>query len=112
MRLSKLSVPAFDAVASANTLDFYALPGFPEGTDYSLDPQNSFQQWIRLAMGQEDQVTGHYTPRFSGQIVEGYVLHFIKIVLNTKHSSRTVTVPLVPSADHRGLLLSHIQSTT
>ncbi|KAF5330887.1 hypothetical protein D9619_005458 [Psilocybe cf. subviscida] len=86
MRLNNLSIPAFDAVASVNTLDFYALPGFPEGINYGQEPQNSFQQWIRLAMGQEDQVTGHYTPRFSSQIVEG-----------------TVTVPLVPSANHHDL---------
>jgi hypothetical protein len=77
MCLNKLLIPAFDAVVSADTLDFYALPGFPEGTDYGLEPQNSFQKWTRHAMGKEDKVTGHYTTRFSSQIVEGYVCHFL-----------------------------------
>lgn len=74
MRLDKLSIPAFDAVISADTLDFYALPGFPKGSDYALEPQNSFQKWMRLAMEKEDKVTAHYTSRFSGQIVEGQVI--------------------------------------
>ena len=77
MRSNKLSIPAFDAVISADTLDFDALPGFPTGIDYALEPQNSFQKWMRLAMGKDDKVSGHYTTRFSSQIVEAYVLYFL-----------------------------------
>lgn len=76
MRLNKLMIPTFDAVVSADTLDFHMLPGFPNGTDYAQEPQNSFQHWMRVAMGKEDKVTGHYTSRFSGQIVEGCVIQF------------------------------------
>lgn len=51
-----------------------ALPGFPNGAAYCVQPQNRFQKWVRRDMededGEEAEVSGQYTTRFNGRVVE------------------------------------------
>ncbi|RDB21087.1 DNA (cytosine-5)-methyltransferase 1A [Hypsizygus marmoreus] len=81
-RLNDLGIPQFDAVLEKSQT---TLPGFPDGAAYAKEPRNRYQRWLRSQMDEDMEVEGHYTRRFGSKLVEA-----------------TVSVPLVPGADHKG----------
>ncbi|KAF8911019.1 S-adenosyl-L-methionine-dependent methyltransferase [Gymnopilus junonius] len=84
-REHELNIPVFEAVKQGHD-KFSSLPGYPDGASYPVQPQNSYQQWLRQGMKKGELVTSHYTTWMASKVVEA-----------------TVNVPLRPLADHRDL---------
>lgn len=73
-----LGIPSFHAAfhgQGSNELSQY--PGYPHGVQYGMKPQNRFQMWLRKEMGEDGDVKGHYTRRFSYKLVEACVFLFL-----------------------------------
>jgi len=102
-----LGIPSFHATfngQASNELSQY--PGYPHGVQYGMEPQNRFQMWLRKEMGENGELEGHYTKRFSYKLVEACVFSFSFSFFFASERvmgwDRTTTVPLEPGADHNG----------
>ncbi|KAF8201752.1 C5-DNA-methyltransferase [Pholiota molesta] len=91
-RRNALGIPSFPASFGEDKKNILwdALPGFPNGAAYFVQAQNRFQKWVRRDMrdenGEEAEVSGQYTTKFNGRVIEA-----------------TCTVHLEPGACHKDL---------
>ena len=69
-RLNEWHIPVFNAFSKQPGRHLNNLPGFPEGAEYGIVPQNRYQRWLRQGMEEDDLVTAHYTDRFPSKSVE------------------------------------------
>jgi len=105
-RQNILGIPSFHATFNGQTSnELSQYPGYPHGVQYGMKPQNRFQMWLRKEMGEDGELEGHYTKRFSYRVIEACVFLFIFIFIASEQVmgwDRTTTVLLEPGADHNG----------
>jgi hypothetical protein len=110
-RRNALGIPSFPASFGEDKKNILwdALPGFPNGAAYFVQAQNRFQKRVRRDMrdedGEEAEVSGQYTTKFNGRVIEAWVSCWLSMRqrrLSWGIDLRTCTVPLEPGACHKG----------